>query len=414
MIVAQQRWRDEATRYLQRRAYRPLPMLPSPDPTLKLVVVIPALAEPEALLTLDALAAAHAPGITSEVLLVVNAAENADAGIQTGNKILLQQASDWARRSSKKVQCHVLDYCDIAAADAGVGLARKLGMDIALARLAASERGRGIIACLDADCSVEQNYLREVATYFATSPDAVAATIYFEHPLETTPSHLQARIIDYELHLRCYRHGLRQAGSRYDRYTVGSAMAVRSEIYAQEGGMNRRVAGEDFYFLNKLLKRGRVGEINTTRVYPAARISTRVPFGTGATMADAANKPVTSYHPQVYLHLARLIKALNALACDGAAVPQPYARFLQTMRFGPWLEKTRANVSGPAMLADRMRRWLDGFRTMKFVHWLTELRYPRVAVDVAARAIAARYQLDATGTHNQLLNRFRQLDQYQQ
>ena len=37
-------------------------------------------------------------------------------------------------------------------------------------------------------------------------------------------------------------------------YTIGSAFAVRAEAYMKQGGMNRRQAGEDFYFLYKLTK----------------------------------------------------------------------------------------------------------------------------------------------------------------
>jgi len=51
--------------------------------------------------------------------------------------------------------------------------------------------------------------------------------------------------------------------------TVDSYIAVR--------GMNRREAGEDFYFLNKLAKLGDIGQIHATTVYPSARPSRRVP-----------------------------------------------------------------------------------------------------------------------------------------
>jgi hypothetical protein len=48
--------------------------------------------------------------------------------------------------------------------------------------------------------------------------------------------------------------------------------------------MNRRQAGEDFHFLHKIVLLGDYGEINEATVYPAARISHRVPFGTGAAL----------------------------------------------------------------------------------------------------------------------------------
>ena len=48
--------------------------------------------------------------------------------------------------------------------------------------------------------------------------------------------------------------------------------------------MNRRKAGEDFYFLHKLVLLDYYGNIKTTTVFPAPRLSDRVPFGTGAAL----------------------------------------------------------------------------------------------------------------------------------
>jgi hypothetical protein len=48
--------------------------------------------------------------------------------------------------------------------------------------------------------------------------------------------------------------------------------------------MNRRMAGEDFYFIQKLLPAGGFFNLNQTTVYPSPRSSARVPFGTGVTI----------------------------------------------------------------------------------------------------------------------------------
>ena len=50
------------------------------------------------------------------------------------------------------------------------------------------------------------------------------------------------------------------------------------------GGMNRRQAGEDFYFIQKLVPAGGYFSLNSTVVYPSPRPSFRVPFGTGASI----------------------------------------------------------------------------------------------------------------------------------
>ena len=48
--------------------------------------------------------------------------------------------------------------------------------------------------------------------------------------------------------------------------------------------MNRRQAGEDFHFLHKMVLLGEYGVVKDATVYPATRISHRVPFGTGAAL----------------------------------------------------------------------------------------------------------------------------------
>ena len=63
-------------------------------------------------------------------------------------------------------------------------------------------------------------------------------------------------------------------------------MAVRADIYAGQGGMNKR-QGEDFrIFLHKIIPLGQFGEINNTRVIASPRPSARVPFGTGKAVRE--------------------------------------------------------------------------------------------------------------------------------
>src|SRR4029434_9989987 len=93
-------------------------------------------------------------------------------------------------------------------------------------------------------------------------------------------------IAAYELHLRYYLQALRTAGFPHGYHTIGSSMAVRARTYMEQGGMNRRQAGEDFYFLHKLIPLGGFTELNSTTVYPLPRPSNRVPFGTGRAVSE--------------------------------------------------------------------------------------------------------------------------------
>jgi hypothetical protein len=89
--------------------------------------------------------------------------------------------------------------------------------------------------------------------------------------------------------LTYYKNALEFTGFPHAMFTVGSAFAVTAEAYIKRGGMNRRKAGEDFYFLQNLVQVGNVGEISSTQVFPSARVSDRVPFGTGALMNKWVN-----------------------------------------------------------------------------------------------------------------------------
>jgi hypothetical protein len=104
-------------------------------------------------------------------------------------------------------------------------------------------------------------------------------------PQDPPPENLVTEVFDavanYELHQRYYLLAVRYTGYPYAFHTVGSCFAVRAEAYCRAGGMSRRQAGEDFYFIQKLAGQGGFTECRSTSVYPSPRPSDRVPFGTG-------------------------------------------------------------------------------------------------------------------------------------
>ena len=54
----------------------------------------------------------------------------------------------------------------LSAKHAGVGLARKIGMDLALLHLYST---KSLIYCTDADTVVSKNYIKKVKSYFNTT-----------------------------------------------------------------------------------------------------------------------------------------------------------------------------------------------------------------------------------------------------
>jgi len=102
-------------------------------------------------------------------------------------------------------------------------------------------------------------------------------------------------MLRYEIYMRHYFLNLVRIGSPYAFTALGSAMAFPLWAYRAIGGMSPKKSGEDFYFLQKLRKFGSVLLWNDLPVFPEARFSDRVFFGTGPAMIKGANGDWTSY-----------------------------------------------------------------------------------------------------------------------
>jgi hypothetical protein len=111
---------------------------------------------------------------------------------------------------------------ELPAKGGGVGLARKIGFDLALSILA-FERSDPLLIALDADTLVMPDYLPSLVSHFQMAA-AGGAVIPFCHQGGSSPRHDRA-IRRYELFLRSYVLGLSRADSPYAFHTVGSAMA---------------------------------------------------------------------------------------------------------------------------------------------------------------------------------------------
>ncbi|MEN3044194.1 MAG: glycosyltransferase [Candidatus Hydrothermales bacterium] len=169
----------------------------------------------------------------------------------------------------------------------GIGNARKILCDEAIFRYLYLGNEKGLIATLDADCFVKENYFEEIIKTFKTT-ESDFSHIYFEHPFENLKDErLKKGIIYYELFLRFYKNSLLFSDYPFVSYTVGSCFVFKADTYSKFGGFkSKRKAGEDFYFVQKILPNIKFTEIVNTCVYPKARVSERVPFGTGKALKD--------------------------------------------------------------------------------------------------------------------------------
>ena len=278
----------------------------NPDQNLGAIVVIPAYREGSLLFrTLDSIVQSHPPSFHVEVIIVLNTSEMDPEEVGDEQDHCHNNIEHYAAQKTPSwLTIYTLRAYNLRKKHAGAGLARKTGLDEGTRRFAFLDRAEGILACLDADSPVAPNYFTELEKWKA-DPRHLGAIVRFEHPLEGEeyPSEVYEGIILYELHLRYYLLGLRMTGFPHAFHTIGSCMVCRTSAYVRAGGMSRKQAGEDFYFLQKLIPLGGFSEINETIVYPSPRPSRRVIFGTGASIQkhlEGTEKQGTTYNPQVF------------------------------------------------------------------------------------------------------------------
>jgi len=184
----------------------------------------------------------------------------------------------------------------------------------------------------------------------------------------------------------------------------------------EQGGMNKRKAGEDFYFLQKIIALGGFTDLTETRVLPSARESDRVPFGTGRAVREyLSGKPKETYPIEAFLDLKAFLENLpSSIERFSPQWPKSISQFLATEGFEDVLCEIESNTSNPIAFQKRVLRWFDGFRAMKFVHYARDNFYGARAVPSEAHKLLSlvgeRTARDETFSTRELLLRFRGLD----
>jgi hypothetical protein len=269
----------------------------------------------------------------------------------------------------------------------GVGLARKIGMDLALTFLDYESRNKKLLICTDADCTVQNNYLKEIINQF-NNRNLSAAVVNYEHDISGNDENTKA-IICYEYYLRYYVLGLKYSHSPYAFHSIGSTIVCDYESYIKVEGMNKRKAAEDFYFLEKLAKVVEIGKISSTAVYPSGRPSWRVPFGTGQRVnrfLSNERDEYKLYNPESFEILKKWISALNknyGLVSEYLAVaehihPELY-KFLIRQEFDRDFSKILNHANDEIQLNLQKKQWFDGFRTLKLIHYLRDTAFPEIS-----------------------------------
>ncbi|MBI4660295.1 MAG: glycosyltransferase family 2 protein [Verrucomicrobia bacterium] len=411
--------------YFERFSFCEAQIAAAPQPDLGLVVVIPCFDEPDLSGCLESLWQCDRPSCAVEVLVVVNGPIGCDPRAQAQNDLAFKEASEWATRHyDPRFSFQILQFPNLPRKHAGVGLARKIGMDEAARRFDQAEKPQGIIASFDADCRCDTNYLAAIEGHFRQNPRCPGCSIYFEHPLDGP---LEPRVYDaiaaYELHLRYYVRALRWAGFPHAHHTIGSSMAVRADVYKKQGGMNKRQAGEDFYFLHKVIPLGGFADLTSTRVIPSPRPSDRVPFGTGKAVLDFLREPKSVTYPmEAFADLKRLFETVSTFHSDGPNAVGKITRtfsealrtFLEKQNLAAALDEIRKNTSDEEAFRKRFFRWFNAFTVMKFVHHARDNSYgERKLEEEAAKLLrVAGTPAEGSGVPSafELLRVYRRLD----
>ena len=337
--------------YLDRYAAPEAAAAPALAREYESVLTIPAFDEPE-----DFLARTLPPGARDVLVVLVpnvpDSLDSADAAVERTQRLgRLAGRVDAARN----IDVVVVDRVETPIpARLGVGLARRIGADLALRYIEEGHVARPIVFCTDADAALPSGY-------FDAPPEGgeAAAWVYpFAH-VSDDPA-LREAALGYELSLRYYVNRLAYAGSPYAFHTIGSCLAVDATAYAMVRGFPKRNAGEDFHLLNKLAKVGSVCRLAHPVVEIEARASHRVPFGTGPALASApdALESRMDYAPATF----ELLRALHEAASRGRFTDLPHSMGALLAAVG--YERFRP----PRRDLRAFHTWFDALKTVRFVH----------------------------------------------
>lgn len=396
-------------------------------------VVLPSCAErPELLEGLTEALAEVEPGAPTAspeplpglLIAVVNARRDAPPDVVEGNAALLR---DWRTRARRRTRLAPPEVQTAARAPAraellevsgrtgravhvllldaseegrrfplkqGVGLARRIGCDLALGLVRRGGLASRYIGSTDGDVRLPGGYLAALGR----SPDAVALLFPFEHIGAEGSAVLEAtRLV--ELSWRYYVLGLAWSGSPFAYHSVGSCLAVEVTAYARARGFPRREAAEDFHLLAKLAKLGELDVLAAPVVHIAARRSGRVPFGTGPAVErvlrgrgaeDAAKcgDDFLLHDPRVFLGLRWLSRFVGRLA-EGVeegrdtvpdALPPPVREVLgaEADRWRATLAPRLSSCPSSAHRRHRVAEGFDALATLQAVHALRDAGLPPV------------------------------------
>ena len=261
----------------------------------------------------------------------------------------------------------------------GVGLARKIGNDIALALIQAGHIKQPWLFNTDADAQVPANYFQCINN----SNRHTACFIYpYVHRKVDNPQ-LNKAMLSYQQYLDHYVEGLLFAGSPYAWHSLGSILCINAEHYAMVRGFPKRSAGEDFHILNKLTKTGSINQLQHPVIDITTRLSNRVPFGTGPALDEIMNgNNKQRFHQQCFKALKQWLDSWQSLwnkACQkkfncltDIGIDKQYIDILNTLGIDQLIQHSLKQSSDFDGFCKQMHIGFDALKTLQFIRAIDE------------------------------------------
>lgn len=260
----------------------------------------------------------------------------------------------------------------------GVGLARKIACDIACKLIHDKKINSNWIHNTDADVRLPPGYFLACKKL---NKNSAAGIFAFKHLKDSNPLLKNAMQL-YEYSLFYYVEALKWAGSRHAFHTIGSTLLLNHKAYALTRGFPKRVAGEDFYLLNKLRKIGKVESLTEPIITLSARPSNRVPFGTGPAINKISelNHPDEEYlfyHPRCFHLLKDWLTLLPHLwqcnELNNLVEDEILFNSLSLIGAVEAISHANNNSTSQSGFVKQMHNWFDAFRTLKLIHHVRNL-----------------------------------------
>jgi glycosyltransferase involved in cell wall biosynthesis len=371
-------------KYLLKKAIKtPWELNPLPEKkNYKFIIVIPSFNEKDLILTtLDSIKNQKSIELSKIlVIVVINNSEMNSPIIKENNKITNNELNNFY----VPFEISIIDAYEqnpLPQKHAGVGLARKIGFDLSLP----FANSNTVLIALDADTIISSTYFSQLNHYFSRGTYHCIIPGIKHQKGETI---LQENAIrEYENFLFITAKEMKHAGSPYGFITMGSAMAFTKNCYMKAGGIPRKKATEDFYFLQEVVKTSSVFTIPKVLVYPSARPSDRVYLGTGFRMMQAKNgENLTDlyYNKKAFQILKNWLilgqkgfnSPLEKMLIDAIKIHPNLPQFLKENRIIKIWDGLNSSCKNEEKFKHQFHCWFDGLKTHRLLKYFSIDPYP--------------------------------------